>query len=70
MAELSLGCLPVGMTSMGKNVYPVSTSSDDADTNHITAECLEGNEGIRNKTNLFWDSTKPRLGTQLTDSDV
>ena len=48
----------------------IIASFDDADTDDITAECLEGNNGMGNKTNLFWDSTKPRLGTQLTESDV
>lgn len=42
MTELSLGCLPVGMTSVGKNVYPVSASSDEPDADDVTPEHFEG----------------------------
>lgn len=42
MAELSLRCLPVGMTSVGKNVYPVSDSSLEPDADDVAAGHFEG----------------------------
>ena len=46
MTEVRLGCLPVSMTSVPKNVYPVSASSDDLDTtNDDAVDSTEGNQG-------------------------
>ena len=46
MTEVRLGCLPVAMTSVAKNVYPVSASSDDLDTiNDDAVNPTEGNQG-------------------------
>lgn len=44
MTELSLNCLPVGMTSVGKNVYPVCNTWDESDGNNddVTTENFEG----------------------------
>ena len=46
MTEVRLGCLPVSVTSVAKNVYPVSASSDDLDTtNDDAVDSTEGNQG-------------------------
>ncbi|XP_058970711.2 protein kinase C iota type-like isoform X1 [Pocillopora verrucosa] len=44
MTEISLNCLPVGMTSVGKNVYPVVNTLDESDDkgNDVTTENFEG----------------------------
>lgn len=44
MTEISLNCLPVGMTSVGKNVYPVLNTLDKSDDkgNDVTTENFEG----------------------------
>lgn len=44
MTEISLNCLPVGMTSVGKNVYPVANTLDESDDkgNDVTTENFEG----------------------------
>ncbi|XP_027055550.1 protein kinase C iota type-like isoform X1 [Pocillopora damicornis] len=44
MTEISLNCLPVGMTSVGKNVYPVLNALDESDDkgNDVTTENFEG----------------------------
>lgn len=60
MAELGLSCLPVGMTSAGKNVYPVSTPSIDADEDDITAKTFEGNGWGDKVTGLSWESTNKK----------
>ncbi|CAH3038016.1 unnamed protein product [Porites lobata] len=42
MTELGLNCLPVGVASLGKNVYPVSTSSAEPDAADVIPENFEG----------------------------
>lgn len=42
MTELGLNCLPVGVASLGKNVYPVSTSSAEPDAADVIPEHFEG----------------------------
>ena len=42
MTELGLNCLPVGVASLGKNVYPVSTSSSEPDAADVVPENFEG----------------------------
>ena len=41
---MSLNCLPVGMTSVGKNVYPVLNTLDESNDkgNDVTTEIFEG----------------------------
>lgn len=53
MTEVRLGCLPVSMTSVAKNVYPISASSDYLDTtNDDAVDSTEGNQG-----NAFYFTT-------------
>ena len=46
MSELSINCLPFSMTSVEKNVYPVSStrtdSSGDADNDDVITEYFAG----------------------------
>lgn len=42
MTELGLNCLPVGVTSLGKNVYPVSTTSAEPDAADVIPEHFAG----------------------------
>lgn len=44
MTELSLNCLPVGVTSAGKNVYPVCNTWEESATiaDDVITENFEG----------------------------